>query len=713
MNSWRPYPLLRLLFPFLAGIIAEFYCGSPICKQGWIVAGMACLLVAAPLFSQIYNNYRLRWISGIIINVFLLFAGYEITRFNRQSNDPDYIGRHPDGLILATIAEPPEKRNASFKAILNIRYRYHEKCWVRACGLAAGFLKCSADAHPLQFGDYVLMHVSLMKIKDNANPHTFNYFQFLGNKNINHRVYAEARDWKPIKIETAGVIRKFAFGLRESLLNILRDNQVTGREFAVASALLLGYVDDLDAGLRRDYAATGAMHILSVSGMHVGIIYVFLEFLLGFLNRRKLLRFLKALILLIFIWFYAMLTGLSPCVFRSAAMLSLPILGKSLNRSPDMFNVIAASVFIILAIDPFLILDVGFQLSYLAVTGIIILYKPIYDLYVTSAWLPDKIWSILAVSVAAQIATLPITQYTFHQFPNYFLLTNIFVVPLSSFIIYTGILVMVTVMIPYLAVVCAKVLVFLVWLLNSIIHFIEQLPFSTIGGIHISAAEMVLLYILIGVGFLYLTHKQITFLYLFLCCCILLALNCLDVRLHRLRSSRLTVYNSYHSGYFQFSQQDKSVVFYGGIAMKDFVKRTDNSEMVKADMEAHGIKYQRAFWSGRAAGRVEIAENFLPVLFFGNFILFSGKKIAILQKSIPKGLGQGIRVDVLILSGNPKISIPDVIKVFHPGQIIIDATNSTLCTLRWLKESASQHIACHSVTEHGAYEKEFYYDVGK
>ena len=123
-----------------------------------------------------------------------------------------------------------------------------------------------------------------------------------------------------------------------------------GKEFAVASALLLGYVNEIDAGLRRDYAASGAMHILSVSGMHVGIIYIFLEFLLGFLNKSKPGRFIKAVILLVFIWFYAMLTGLSPCVLRSAAMLSLPILGKSLNRSPNMYNIVAASIFIILVI---------------------------------------------------------------------------------------------------------------------------------------------------------------------------------------------------------------------------------------------------------------------------------------------------------------------------------------------------------------------------
>jgi hypothetical protein len=201
-------------------------------------------------------------------------------------------------------------------------------------------------------------------------------------------------------------------------------------------------------------------------------------------------------------------------------------------------------------------------------------------------------------------------------------------------------------------------------------------------------------------------------LYLFLGACIVFNLLLLDFKLQRLGSSRVIVYNSYRSAFYQFTLQDKAVCFYNGNALHGPAAQKLNSEMVRADMDAHGIKYYRALWSGRKDCLAGNTKTFMPVFYFGNFIQFSNNRIAILRKSIPKGLEHDINVDFLILSGNPKIRIADAVNIFHPGQIIIDATNSRIRTMQWLKDAATQHIACHSVTEQGAFEKEFSNDVG-
>ncbi len=707
MNSWRPYPLLRLVLPFLAGIISGISLDSPGEVKGWMLFLPAGLLISLQIFPQIFPQYRLRWITGILINAFLLLAGYNLTCINRTSNQRGYLGLNPDGLFVAMVAEPPAVRNGSFKVLLGIKYRRGNDGWEVVRGRAVGYLKCKSGGKSLQFGDHILLHAGFSPIKDNSNPHAFNYFRYLANKNINHQVFVDHNSWTIINIRSDWMVRKVAFQMRDYLLNVLRVNEVKGREFAVASALLLGYVAELDAGLRHDYAASGAMHILSVSGMHVGIIYIFLEFLLGFLNKRKALRFLKAAILLIFIWFYAMLTGLSPCVFRSAAMLSLPIVAKSMNRTPDMFNIIAASIFLILALDPFLLLDVGFQLSYLAVAGIVILYKPIYDLYVTSAWFPDKVWSILAVSIAAQVATLPITLYTFHQFPNYFMLTNIFVVPLSSLIIYAGILLLAAGAVPVLSFICAKALIGLVWLLNYIIHFIEQLPHSTTQGIFISSTEMVVLYLIIGFLFLFLTRRRIPWLFMFLGTCIALNLSFMQFKFDRLKNNGFMVYNAYRTACYQFTCQDRAVSFYSGSDQKQVSADKINSEITRSELDARGIKFHRAYWLGMKRNHRQISASQWDVYKSGNFFEFSGKRMVILSTSIPTCLDEGICVDYLILSGNPKIRISDAVKTFHPQQIIIDATNSRMRTLQWLQEARAQQVECHSVTHDGAFVKEF------
>ena len=668
---------------------------------------MTALMMSALLLPVVVSNYRLRWMTGLVFNLFLLASGYAIACCHRPANDPDYLGKNPDGLFIATISEPPTINTSGIRTVLEIRFRREKGYWARSHGKAMGYLKMKTGANLLQYGDHVLLLAGFTEINDNSNPNVFNYAAYLKNMGISHRVFAEPWSWRPINLKPAGFIRKVAFQVRDRLLTILRNNHVQGKEFAVAAALLLGYVDDIDAELRKDYAATGAMHILSVSGMHVGIIYIFLEFLLGFLNKSKPGRLVKAILLLVFIWFYAMLTGMSPCVLRSAAMLSLPILGKSLNRSPNMYNIIAASMVFILAMDPFLVLDVGFQLSYLAVTGIIILYRPIYDQYVTSAWLPDKVWSILAVSIAAQVATLPITLFTFHQFPNYFMVTNIFVVPLSSLIIYVGIVTLVAGNIPVVSVLCAKVLIFLVWSLNSVIHFIEQLPWSTIRGIFISAPEMMLLYLMITAIFLFLTLRRMSILYIFIIAAITLGLLFLDTKVHRLRSSRLTIFNTPREALYMFSAQDKSILLYNGITWENGISQNPNHEMAIADMNAHGIKYHRDFRMNINGRPAEIARSFVPVIISGNFIQFSNCRIAILNSYIPKGINRRIMVDLLIITCSPKIKLADVLKIYHPAQIIIDATNSRFKTIQWLKDAAKTGVQCHAVAIQGAFQKEF------
>ena len=619
MNSWRPFPLLRLVFPFLAGIILEctFMPASRYQVMGLIA--LTILLVSARLFALFVKVYSSRWVSGFIFNLFFIVAGIQIANQTRISNDPDYIAGQPGGVFLACLTESPSETRYGFKATVSLEFIYTGSGWKRVAGNVLAYLKTNPGYPVLQFGDNILLKARIDSISDNSNPHTFNYSKYLRTKGITHRVFADPYAWKKCSLENGQILRKFAFQFRDKLLEVLRENNVTGNEFAVAAALLLGYVDDLSPDLMHDYAASGAMHVLSVSGMHVGIIYLFFEFLLGFMNKKRLGRWFKAIFLLAFIWFYACLTGLSPFVFRSAAMLTLPIIAKSMDRTPNMYNVIAASLLFMLAIDPFLILDVGFQLSYLAVIGLVVFYKPIYDLYVTSAWLPDKIWSVLAVSLAAQIATLPITLYVFHQFPNYFLITNLFVVPLSSLIIYVGIMLMAFGHVPFIAMFVAKILVFLIWLLNAIIHWIEGLPFSTITGIHLSSAEMFVLYLMIIAGFVFLTMKRIAVLYLFLITCIGFMVLMVTFKAQRYYSSRMLVFNVKNISILEFSIQDKAVIYYGNNKPTDGKMFFDNFNAVRSDFDAHGIQSHRAYWMGKDYFRPESLFSGIPVFRSGQF----------------------------------------------------------------------------------------------
>ena len=204
-----------------------------------------------------------------------------------------------------------------------------------------------------------------------------------------------------------------------------KENKLEGKEYAVVSALVAGYTDDLDIETMKAFADTGTLHVLSVSGMHVGIIYYVLNLLLLFLSKHRYGNILRVLILLSFLWLYSMITGMSAAVMRSAAMLSFIIVGKSFNRYVNTYNIIAASIFFLLIMNPFTLMDVGFQLSYISVIGIIWLQPHIYSIFDFNTKWKDEIWKVVSVSIAAQIATFPLGIFYFHQFPNYFLPSNL------------------------------------------------------------------------------------------------------------------------------------------------------------------------------------------------------------------------------------------------------------------------------------------------
>jgi competence protein ComEC len=281
------------------------------------------------------------------------------------------------------------------------------------------------------------------------------------------------------------------------------------------------------------------------------------------------------------------------------------------------------------------------------------------------------------------------------------------VVPLSSLIIYTGIVVLSVGYFPVVAAVCAKVFVFLIWLLNSIIHFIEQLPWSTIQGVFISKPEMIILYIFIAAFFFFLTLRRVRFLYVSLLSAILLGLLSVDFKIDRLTSSEIIVFNASHKAIYMFSSQDKAILLYNGSSQDGRFYQELKNRMVVSAMHADGILTHRDFWFQPGRRYADVVKNFIPLRTFGNFIQFGKTRIALLSSPVPKGFNHRIDVDILILTCSPRMKIDDAIRIYHPSQIIIDATNPRFRTLQWIRDALRSGVRCHAVAEHGAFQKEY------
>ncbi len=313
-----------------------------------------------------------------------------------------------------------------------------------------------------------------------------------------------------------------AIELRESMLHVFSGHGIEGNEYGVLASLTLGDRVGVDKQLVKDYAASGVIHILSVSGLHVGIVFIGFNFLLSFLDRNKKFSVLKLILLLLLIWFYTLLTGLSAPACRAATMLSFVILGKAKAKSISTTNILVASAFFLLCIDPFMLFQIGFQLSYAAVFGIVYLHPKIKGWYDSNYWLMRQVWLIVSISIAAQLFTFPLSVFYFHQFPNYFLLANLLVIPLSSFIIYVAVLLLMVFWIPYFSDAVAWILNGSVQVLNNIVTTVHTMPYAITKSIYVTIIDVVLLYFLMLAATEWLMHAKSKYLFGLLSALILL-----------------------------------------------------------------------------------------------------------------------------------------------------------------------------------------------
>jgi competence protein ComEC len=394
----------------------------------------------------------------------------------------------------------------------------------------------------LKYGQILAIRSALKKVENQGNPNEFNYKRYLRFHRISSRGYVKSGQFKVLSERSSG-LRGGLFQVRRKLIGVLEDSGLQESQLAVASALILGYRAELDQELMSAYAGAGATHVLAVSGLHVGIVYVILNFLLKFMDKRRSTKVAKTLILIVLLFGYAGLTGLSASVFRAATMFSFVAVGKALKRDTNIFNTLAASAFCLIAYDPMIIMQVGFQLSYAAVIGIVLIHPRLFNLYAFNNRLLDWAWSISCVSIAAQIATFPLGLLYFHQFPNLFLISNLLVIPAAALILYVGFSLFVFSFWEPSLKFFGFLLDTIIYWLNRIVSAIEAVPNSVLTGIDISTTETLMVYFIIATTLLFVAQKARKALYLALAmACIFMGFQIIEVY-QQTNQQFLTIYN--------------------------------------------------------------------------------------------------------------------------------------------------------------------------
>lgn len=721
MNYWNQFPLFRLILPFVLGIISAIFYQREFPLLGETLIALFALTIILALSRKFNLKYKYRWLFGLLINLTFFLSGYQLTiaktgkfipnHFNSSLTTDLSSGRESslsrtDGRgggaagvqVIVNIVEPVHEKQRSIKAIVEVVAVNKRENWLKTQGKAIVYFEKDTLSKQLKYGDCLLLNTEFAQLQPAQNPSEFNYKRYLSFHSIYYQGYIRSGDWSVLSKDGGNTILRYANSLRKKLLNIFRENNIEGEEFAVASALILGYKDELDIELKRAYASAGAMHVLAVSGLHVGIIYLIFNSLLSFLNKFKYGNIIKAVLLILFLWFYAVLTGLSPSVMRAATMFSFIIVGKGLHRYTNIYNTLAVSAFLLLLINPYLIVEVGFQLSYLAVTGIVLIQPRIYHLWETDNWLLDKIWAIITISIAAQIATFPLALLYFHQFPNYFIFSNLIVIPMAVVIIYLGIGIFLSSPLSWLSGILAMVLNGVIVFLNSCVKFIEQLPYSITQGISISILETWFIYLMIGYLLTFFMINHVRYLKYGLALIIILLGFQVVEGYKEANQRKLIVYNVSKTSAYDFIDGRVHLLLTDSSLINDENKLLFHIRHNWWDM---GIKNENMVDIQQMSMVAEQGNLFIK----DNLLQFYDKRLVLIKESLPRNWrATKIKVDYAILSKNVKLNIADLLTIYDVSSIIIDSSNSLRKTKKWLEEAEELGIDCYSVREFGAFQ---------
>jgi len=695
--NWKEYPFIRILTPFILGIVTALYFKFNIFLNFQILCVIFCVLIIYVFFYRKIITYKYRWLTGVLFSIFFFFCGANITLKKNYNCKSDYISKTKDKTIscYGYVCEPIKEGPKAYKTILKIYGFYSQSKWEKSNSRIICYFQKTKKAGNLKYGDIILLNSHLSTISSPLNPYQFNYKKYLEDRFIYKQSYIKSDKWVKIDSGMGNFIIALAYKLRQKIIDIFDSNNITGREFAVVSALIVGCTDKIDADLYQDYSGSGVIHILSVSGLHVGLIYILFSFCLFFFEKIKYGKYFKAVLLILLVWFYAAITGISPPVLRASLMFSFIIIGKTFRNPPNIYNTIAASMMLILLVNPNYIMDVGFQLSYLAVIGIVAMYSWIYKLWIPKNFIIDKVWSLVAVSLAAQIITLPLTLYYFGKFPNYFILANLIAIPLSTLAIYTGISIIIFSFIPFISQILSKLLVIIVKVLNYLIHFIESAPGAITENIHINIFELFIMFFIIATIVYVINSKQYRILF-FTCFTFILLLCSFTLKSFQNHNQKcLIIYSVKNHLAIDFIEGNKNIFIADSGLMKD-------KNIINFNIAANW-SYSRLNNPEKYCYNNDLEINNQIVFLKSGFIKFNNITLAIVED--PRYSENKISVDYLIIYKKPSESIAELKNTYNFKEIIVTSNISNKKAKDFFEECKKLRINCYMVGETGAFIK--------
>jgi competence protein ComEC len=686
IHIWKKAPFIRFLLPLIAGIILQWHFQiQP--EVLWITLCMSFITTVTFFFIPFFERYKLSALSGIAATVLFIALGGLLSWYKNIQHDQDWFGKNynTESSLVVRLLEDPVEKTKSYKANASVDLLIKNDSCIKTKGTIILYFKKDSSLSGIEYGTRLVITKPLQEIKNSGNPGGFDYKRYSLFQGTTHQVYLKENEFGILPGTNKTFFQQFINNSRSKVLSILRNNIKGEKELGLAEALLIGYKGDLDKTLVQSYSNTGVVHVIAISGLHLGLIYWLLTWFFKPLQKRKL-KWLRPIFILTGLWLFSLLAGAQPSVLRSAFMFTCIVLGDSFARKSSIYNTLALSALLLLCINPYWLWDVGFQLSYAAVLSIVIFMQPIYHWFYIKNKILDFIWKLNAVTIAAQILTVPIGIYHFHQFPLNFLFTNFLAVPLSSFILLDEILLCIISFIPPLAAFIGQFISWLIWIMNSYIERIEMLPFSLLDGLQISILQAILLLgVAAGFGFWLMEKSKIGFKYALTALFGFVVLRTVS--------------------FIQASNRQQLIVY--NVPQKTAIDLIDGRKyLFIGDPDLLGDDFIRNFHikPSRVLHRIEPAIGFDNYRRQENLISYNGKKILTINETkYFSPLNEKIPLDLLLVSGNPKLYFNKLAETFSVKQVVFDGSCPAWKINYWKKDCDSLKIPIHDVSEKGAF----------
>ncbi|MDP3313495.1 ComEC/Rec2 family competence protein [Lutibacter sp.] len=667
-------PVSLTFFLILGILVGNYYQFSP--KVIAIVA-IAIVIIFSVVF---YVSEQEKITSNIFIFGFFIcffFIGISAVVFKNQINQRSHYTNNNNFSKNENVSSSfwiakKLKSNANY-------YKYEAEISAIGTEKAKGrillLVKINLHKNELEIGSNYNLNAKFNKIPELKNPFGFNYKKYLKNQQIHHQVYTEFSNLIPLNYKsekTLSSVGKF----RETIIKKLAKNGFKNNELAVISALLLGEKTTISDELLQDYSKSGAIHILAVSGLHVGLLLLILNFLFRPLHSFKNGKTYAVIAVVILLWMYALIAGLSASVVRAVTMFTALAIGMQLNRPTNVYNTLVVSMFILLLINPFYLFEIGFQMSYIAVFSIVWIQPKLMELWYPRFWLTKKVWQLLTVSVAAQMGVLPLSLLYFHQFPGLFFVSNLVVIPFLGFVLGLGLLVIVLAMLNFLPFWLGELLRIILQKMNFFIEWVASHEQFVITNISISFAITITSYLIIISFFKWVEVKKYVRFLIF----------CISVLIFQ----SILFYEKYN-----LEVSNELIIFHKNKASLIIGRNGNNIQLMSSDIIIEKRYEIDSYLLGIGVKDIEK----LPSM--SNSFVFGETKVVVINDA--NEVGNINSSTILLLQKSPKINLERLLKTYKPKIIIADGSNYKSYSESWEQTCLKNKTPFHSTMQKGAF----------